>query len=106
MKYIITTTKDKVMGQCQRVVNLNENEAVAERAWGNGIKMILQQGNPEMIPVNDLELWKIGELDTETMEITPCKEYICAGAQFAINFIPTPKPEIKLVGDEPIVEEE
>ena len=102
MKYILTTTKDKVMKQSQRAINLYENNEVAERAWGNGIKMLLNQGNTEMIPVNDLELWKIGEIDTETMEITPCKEFICAGAQFVVNFIPTTQ---KLVGNEPVLGE-
>ena len=101
MKYILTVTRDKVMKQCQRAINLYENEEVAERAWGNGIKMILNQGNTEMIPINDLELYKIGEIDTETMEIKPCKEYICAGAQFAVNFVPTPR----LVGNEPLMKD-
>jgi len=96
MKLILTMIKDTVAEDCQRAVTPYENNATAKRAFGNGIVYILKNGNPENIPVSDLELWKVGEIDTETMEITPCKEFIAAGAQFVVNYVPTqpvaPKP--------------
>lgn len=105
MKYILTVTKDTVAEQCQRNIMLYENKEVAKRAWGNGINLILKQGNPDNIPVGDLELWMVGEIDTNTMEITPCKEFIVAGAQFVVNFVPTQEPQAKLINDEAIKEE-
>lgn len=86
MRYILTVNRDTVAEDCQRQINMYENVAVAKRAWGNGINYILRNGNPDNIPVEDLQLWKIGEFDTETMAITPCKEFIAAGAEFAIKF--------------------
>ncbi len=105
MKYILTVTKDTVAEEAQRAIMLYENENTAKRAWGNGINLVLKQGNPDNIPVSDLELWKIAEFDTQTMEITACKEFICSGAQFVVNFVPThtqeiPKPQ--LLNDEEI----
>ena len=108
MKLIMVTIRDTVAENCNGGISLYENVNVAKRAFENSVRIILQEGNPQNIPLNDLRQYKIGEFDTETMEITPCNEFIEAGSTYVVKYgsMPTPKPEIKLVGEEPIVEEE
>ena len=102
MKLTVTVTKDVIAEDCQRAINLYENAATAKRAWGNGINYLLKNGNPDNIPIKDLQLWKIGEFDTQTMEFTPCKEFIAAGAEFIVNFVPTQPQEAPVA--EPVAE--
>lgn len=84
MKMDLVVTKDEVAEEAVSVISQYKNVALAKRAWGASISNIVQSGNPEKIPVQDLKLYKIGELDTETLQITPCCEFIASGAEFAI----------------------
>lgn len=104
MKVIMVTIRDTVAENCNGGISLYENVNVAKRAFENSVRAILQEGNPQNIPLNDLRQYKIGEFDTETMEITHCNEFIEAGSTYVVKYASMPKP--KLVGDEPIVEEE
>lgn len=104
MKLIMVTIRDTVAENCNGGISLYENVNVAKRAFENSVRIILQEGNPQNIPLNDLRQYKIGEFDTNTMEITPCNEFIEAGSTYVVKYGSIPQP--KLVGDEPIVEEE
>ena len=104
MKLIMVTIRDTVAENCNGGISLYENVNVAKRAFENSVRIILQDGNPQNIPLNDLRQYKIGEFDTNTMEITPCNEFIEAGSTYVVKYGSMPAP--KLVGDEPIVEEE
>ena len=84
MKMGLYVTKDEVAGETVSVVSQYKNEALAKRSWGASIANIVESGNPEKVPVQDLKMYKIGELDTETLIITPYCEFIASGAEFAI----------------------
>lgn len=84
MKMILCVTKDEVAGEAVSVISQYKNEALAKRSWGASIANIMQSGNPDKVPVQDLKIYKIGEFDTETLTITPCNEFIASGAEFAI----------------------
>lgn len=81
MKYILTTTFDTVRGQMTQPPQFAENDAAAIRDWSYAIKQ-LSQDKDCRIPVTDLQLFKIGEIDTETRVITPCNEFLANGGQF------------------------
>ena len=53
----------------------------AKRAWGNAIADISRH-NDRNVPVEDLQLYMVAEFDTETLEITPKKDYLCSGPEF------------------------
>lgn len=81
MKYSLYVTKDVIVGEAMTQINFYRNEAEAKRAWGNAISA-LSQNNPENIPIKDLQLYKIGEMNTETLEVVPCQEFIASGSEF------------------------
>lgn len=80
MKLVLTTTKDVVTGEMTQAPQMFRNTAEAVRAWGFAIKQLRDEKS--VTPVTDLQLYKIGEIDTETMEIKPCVEYLATGGQF------------------------
>lgn len=81
MKTILVVTVDKITGDVTNSPAMYKNMADAKRAWGNAIAEI-SKNNTQKIPVADLQLYSIAEFDTETLELTACKEYICAGPEF------------------------
>ena len=81
MNYNLYVTKDVVVGESMTQINFYRNDAEAKRAWGNAIKA-LSKNNPDNSPIKDLQLYKIGEFNTSSLEIKPCSEYIAAGAEF------------------------
>lgn len=85
MKLGIFITKDVIVGEGMRNLMLHENAGTAKRAWGNAIEQCIESGNKEKIPVNDLQLFQIGVLDTETLKIEPKEEFIANGAEFNIK---------------------
>lgn len=84
MKLGLFITKDEVAGESVSVISQYKNDALAKRSWGASIANIIESGNPDKVPVQDLKMYKIGELDTETLTITPCCEFIASGAEFAV----------------------
>ena len=82
MKFNLYVTKDVVAGESTSVISQYQNDAVAKRAWGNAIESIVKSGNPDKVPVLDLQLYKIAEFDTVTLEVIPSNEFIAAGAEF------------------------
>lgn len=81
MTTILVVTVDKVTGDVTNSPAMYRNEMDAKRAWGNAISE-LSKNNPGNIPVTDLQLYKIAEFNTETLEITPQREYLCSGPEF------------------------
>lgn len=81
MKTVLVVTVDKITGDVTNSPAMYRNIADARRAWGNAIAE-LSQNNPTKVPVTDLQLYQIGEFDTETLEIKPTKEYLCSGPEF------------------------
>lgn len=82
MKLVITTTKDVVTGEMAQQPQMFRNIEESKRAFAYAMK---QLKNDSAIPVTDYQLYKIGEIDTRTMEITPCVEFLANGAQFAVG---------------------
>lgn len=82
MKTVLVVTVDKITGDVTNSPAMYRNIADARRAWGNAIAE-LSQNNPTKVPVTDLQLYQIGEFDTETLELVPCKEFLC----YAVDFI-------------------
>lgn len=85
MKIGLYVTKDTVAGEATSQITMYKNEALAKRSWGNAIENIIATGNPEKVPVKDLQMFKIGEFDTETLEIVPCNEFIANGGEFVVE---------------------
>lgn len=81
MKTVLVVTVDKITGDVTNSPAMYRNVLDAKRAWGNAIAE-LSQNNPGKVPVADLQLYQVGEFDTETLEIKPCKEYLCSGPEF------------------------
>lgn len=81
MKMILTVTKDVITGEATNSPNISRNDADAKRSWGNAIAELCEH-NPTKIPIKDLQLYKVGIFDTETLEITPCTEYLCSAQEF------------------------
>lgn len=86
MKYIMTTIVDTVAEKSNGSISLYENVNVAKRSFENSIRILLQEGNPQNIPIEDLRQYKIGEFDNKTLEITPCNEFIEAGSTFLVKY--------------------
>lgn len=82
MKLILTTTKDVVTGEMAQTPQMFRNEAEATRAFAHAMKQLKGDSS---IPVSDYQLYKIGEIDTQTMEITAKVEFLANGAQFAVG---------------------
>lgn len=80
MKLVLTTTKDVITGEMAQQPQMFRNEAEAQRAFGHAMRQLKGES---AIPVTDYQLYKIGEIDTQTMEITPCVEFLANGGQFA-----------------------
>lgn len=78
---VLVVTVDKVTGDVTNSPAMYRNIAEAKRAWGNAIADI-SKNNPQNIPINDLQLYQVAEFNTETLEIKPVKEYLCAGPEF------------------------
>ena len=95
MKTILVATKDVVTGEVKGLPSMYRNEADAKRAWGDAIKYASERGNPDRIPLRDLQLYKIGDFDTESLKITAPKtaEYLCCGGEFIVA--PIVKEEVK-----------
>lgn len=82
MKLVLTTTKDVVTGEMAQQPQMFRNDADALRSFSYAMKQLKADSS---IPVTDYQLYKIGEIDTQTMEITPCIEFLANGAQFAVG---------------------
>ena len=82
MKLILTTTKDVVTGEMAQQPLMFRNEAEATRTFAHAMKNLK---NDDGIPVSDYQLYKIGTIDTQTMEIEPCVEFLANGSQFAVG---------------------
>lgn len=82
MKLILTTTKDVVTGEMAQQPMMFRNEAEATRAFAHAMKKLKGDSS---IPVTDYQLYKIGEIDTQTMEIIPKVEFLANGAQFSVG---------------------
>lgn len=95
MKFNLYVTKDVVAGEATSGISQYNNDAVAKRAWGSAIEQIVNSGNKDKIPVKDLQLFKIAEYDTVTLDVTPCNEYICSGAEFIATVHKTPNNQEK-----------
>ena len=95
MKTILVATKDVVTGEIRGLPSMYRNEAEAKRAWGDAIKYASERGNPDRLPLRDLNFFKIGEFDTESFKITPLEtaEYLCCGGEFIVA--PIVKEEVK-----------
>lgn len=85
MKVVLTVTKDTVTGEATNSPVMSKNIAEAKRSWGNSIRVICMQGNPQNIPLKDLQLFVVGEFDTETLEIKPSTEYVCSASEFIVE---------------------
>lgn len=81
MEYELYATKDTVVGEVMTQINFYRNQAEAKRGWGNAIKY-LEKSNPNNIPIKDLQLYKLGTLDTTTGLITPDYKFIASSQEF------------------------
>lgn len=79
MKLVLTCTKDVVTGEMATQPQMFRNIAESERSFKQAMVALK---NSDGIPATDYQLYKLGEIDTQTMEITPCVEFIASGAQF------------------------
>ncbi len=95
MKTILVATKDVVTGEIRGLPSMYKNKAEAIRNWGDTIKFHSANGNPDRLPLRDLNFFMIGEFDTETFEITVPKtpEYLCCGGEYIVA--PIIKEEVK-----------
>lgn len=73
MKLGIYATKDKVIGSFAQPFYM-QNDNQAKRNWA----MSIGNAGPE-VPVEDLELYKLGTLDDESGEIESKVEYLMRG---------------------------
>ena len=81
MEYEIYVTKDVVKGQTESPFYVRNNENEAKRAWGGAIKQ-LRASNPDNVPIDDLQLWKIGNFNVKTLEFKSDIKFICSGSEF------------------------
>ena len=81
MTYEIYVTKDTVKGQTDSPFYFRNNENEAKRAWGGAIK-VLRASNPENVPIDDLQLWKVGIFNVKTLEFKSEIQFICSGSEF------------------------
>lgn len=81
MKTILVVTKDIITGEAVTSPQMAKNEAEAKRSWGVSIAN-LAKNNIKNTPVEDYQLFKVGEMDTETLQITPCVEFLANGPDF------------------------
>lgn len=78
MKLVLTAVKDVVTGEMSTQPQMFRNVAESERSF----KQAMSSLKDGAIPATDYQLFKIGEIDTQTMEITPCVEFLANGGQF------------------------
>lgn len=81
MIYEIYVTKDTVKGQTDSPFYFRNNENEAKRAWGGAIKQ-LRANNQENVPIDDLQLWKVGTFNVQTLEFKSDIQFICSGSEF------------------------
>ena len=81
MKTVLVCTVDKITGDVTTSPQMFRNIPDAKRSWGNAISDI-SKNNVQKVPVEDLQLYCIGEFDTESLELTPKREYLCSGPEF------------------------
>ena len=85
MKLVLYVTKDSLANEAVSGISMYKNDALAKRNFKNAIEQICLAGNPDKVPVRDLQLHKVGEFDTETLKITPCEEHVANAAEFVID---------------------
>ena len=81
MTTILVVTKDVVTGEATTSPQMYRNIGEAKRAWGNAIAE-LSKNNPSNVPIRDLQLWQLGEFNTETLEIKPKTDLVCNAVEF------------------------
>lgn len=86
MKINLYVTRDMLAGETTSAICQFKNDALAKRNFENSMEQIVQEGNPQKIPVRDLQLFRIGVLDTETLELENSNELICNAAEIVAKF--------------------
>lgn len=79
MKLNIYDAKDTVTGEFLQPFYTN-NDATAIRSWSESVKQNEKENN--FIGLKDLQLYRLGEFDTETGEIKPKVVYIAKAIDF------------------------
>ena len=84
MKVILCVTRDMVTGDTTTSPQIFRNELEAERSWSNAIREASL--DPKMsIPVNDLQLYKIANFDTESLAVEPDIKFLHNAQEFLIG---------------------